>query len=241
VRDGELWVPLETTVLGKASRFEAAWSRGAENYHGKYRPDPKKIFSVRTAWRTAPPATRPLGPSDSFITPALAGADSAAKDLLRGYGAKIEKMASASGEGHDALIKRGAVLAKSGLFDQAVAAYEKAAGLKDSFAARYGLGAANAGRGEVLMALVEFKKALALAVGSQQKFKGLLAIAQCYKVNGNLNKAKANLDQALALNPAAKFDQRYRELLAYLRTEADTKAAAEDETPPFFQQILSGL
>ncbi len=240
-RGGSLWVPVETTVLGKSKKFEVAWSRGSENYHGKYRPGPEQAVAVRAAWRQSPPATRPLGPSDTFQAPALASAEAQTKSLLEGYGAKIEKLAGAGDKDPAALIRRGAVLAKSGLFDQAAAAYQKAAAMKDSFAARYGLGAANAGKGEVLMALVEFKKALGLAADPKQKFQGLLAIAQCYKVNGNLKKARRHLDDALALNPAAKFDKRYRALVAYLRTEADTKAAAEDETPPFFQEILSGL
>lgn len=93
----------------------------------------------------------------------------------------------------------------------------------------------------MLSALVEFQKALGLAAGNQERFCGLLAIAQCYKVNGNLAKARANLDEALKLNPAARFDKRYSPLVKYLTSQDETKAAAEDETPPFFQEILSGL
>ena len=241
VRDGELWVPLETTVLGKSKKFEAAWSRGAEHYHGKYRPRPGQVVVVRAAWQDHPPATRPTGPASGFRTPRLAKAVSEARGLLRAYGSKVERMAGTSRGGHDSLVNKGAILARSGLFDQAADAYQKAVELKDSFAAHYGLAAANAGRGEMLMALVDFQKALAKASGSQQKFRSQLAIAQCYKVNGNLTRARKHMDRALKLNPAARFDKRYSPLVKYLESEGATKAGAEDETPPFFQEILSGL
>ena len=240
-REGHLWVPVETTALGKAADFEAAWGRGAENYHAKYRPSPKQVVAVRDAWVDTPPATRPLDAAAGFKAPKLAGASKSTKSLMAGYAKRIEKMAGATGEGYEALIKRGRVLTKSGMFEQAVAVYEKAVKLKETFDGRYGLGAASAGRGEMLMALVEFQKSLGLAGGSKQKFRSQLAIAQCYKVNGNLNKAKKHLDAALKLNPAARFDKRTSALVKYLGQAGGTKAGAEDETPPFFQDMLSGL
>ena len=242
-RDGRLWVPLETTVLGRAERFEQAWSRGAENFHGKYRPGADEVLLVRQAWQQYPPATRPAvdaGPA----APALAGLQRAGEKVLTAYGRQVQALAGAErGGGGDsrAALERAAVLVKSGLFEDAADAYRRALQGTDSFAGRYGLGSALAGRGRMLRALVEFQQALDLATGLAEQFRARLAIAQCYKVNGNLNKAQQHLKQALALNPSARHDRRYRALVRYLESAAETKAAAGDETPPHFQSILSGL
>ncbi len=242
-RDGWLWVPLETTVLGRAERFEQAWTRGAENFHGKYRPTGEQVLLVRQAWQQHPPATRPAvatGPA----APALAGLQRAGQKVLADYGRQVQALAGAEADdGGDprALIERAAVLVKSGLFEDAAAAYRRALEGEDSFAARYGLGSALAGRGQMLRALVEFQQALELAAGPAEKFRARLAIAQCYKVNGNLNKAQQHLKHALALNPSARHDRRYRALVRFLESESETKAAAGDDTPPHFQSILSGL
>jgi HEAT repeat protein/tetratricopeptide (TPR) repeat protein len=240
-RDGRLWVPLETTVLGRAERFEQAWSRGAENFHGKYRPADEQVVVVRRAWQQHPPATRPAeaaGPA----APALAGLQRAGEKVLADYGRQVQALAGAERGGGDpgALLERAAVLVKSGLFEDAAAAYRRALEGGDSFAGRYGLGSALAGRGRMLRALVEFQQALDLAAGPAEQFRARLAIAQCYKVNGNLNKARQHLEHALALNPSARHDRRYRALVRYLDSAAETKAAG-DETPPHFQSILSGL
>jgi tetratricopeptide (TPR) repeat protein len=242
VHQGHLWIPVETTVLGrKRASFTQAWTRGAENFHGKYKVSKKKIVLVRAAWKDNPPAALPKGSRLTVSAPRLSAAAKEVDQLMGAYGARVEKLASARGNDHDSLVKRGAALAKSGLFDQALAAYQSAAKQNESYPALYGLGAVNAGQGDMLMALVNFQKALKKAKRKKDKFRSQLAIAQCYKVNGNLVKARSHLDQALKLNPAARFDSRYKPLVSYLEKETGSKSAGVDETPPFFQEILSGL
>ncbi|RLB37561.1 MAG: hypothetical protein DRH12_14140, partial [Deltaproteobacteria bacterium] len=130
---------------------------------------------------------------------------------------------------------------KSGMFAEALRAYEAAVKEKESYESIYGLATAQAGTGEMLMALVNFQKARGKAKGNKARFACELAIAQCYKVNGNVKKARKHLKVALTLNPTARFDGRYRSLVGYLESDAETKAAGDEETPPFFQNILSGL
>ena len=93
----------------------------------------------------------------------------------------------------------------------------------------------------MLKALVSFQEALSRARDNKARFDCQLAIAQCYKVDGNLKKARKHLNLALELNPAARFDSRYRALVIYLNETGGTKASGEEETPLFFQEILSGL
>ncbi|MBW2699944.1 MAG: HEAT repeat domain-containing protein [Deltaproteobacteria bacterium] len=240
IHQDELWVPVETTMLGKAKGFAQAWSKGAENYHGKYKVRGKQWVEVATAWLDNPPASLPQRAGVKMPALRLAKANKEAKSLLAAYVKQVEKQAG-TGTGHDALIKKGSMLAKSGMFGEALKAYEAAAKLKESYKSIYGLATAQAGTGEMLMALVSFQKARGKAKGNKARFACELAIAQCYKVNGNVKKSRRHLKVALKLNPAARFDGRYRSLVGYLESDAETKAAGDEETPPFFQNILSGL
>jgi tetratricopeptide (TPR) repeat protein len=239
VRNGNLWVPVETTLLGKAGRFEEAWIKGAENYHKQYRPEPSTVVETRTAWLKYPPASPPLAEAR---TPEIQ-VDRAAEDtrqLLAKYSERVSRLAG-TGKDSGSLLRRGAALLKSGMFDRAEQAYEKASRKHKSFAVIYGLAASQAGQGNLLKALVSFQEALSRAKDNRSRFSSQLAIAQCYKVDGNLKKARLHLKKALELNPAARHDSRYRALIAYLHETVTTKAFGEEQTPQFFQEIISGL
>ncbi|MBN2497376.1 MAG: hypothetical protein JXR96_22485 [Deltaproteobacteria bacterium] len=239
LRSGTLWVPVETTVLGKSHDFSQAVVRGASQLHAKYKPDAGRIFDVELAWEKSPPATLPAS-GEAVPRLRLAQAKREAEGLLAAYGQSVEKIAG-QGEDPAALLARGEALVKSGMFARAAEIYEQAVKAEQSYRALYGLGAARAGAGEMLMALVSFQKALAKAQGKKARFQCQLAIAQCYKVDGNLSKAKQHLDEALALNPAARFDTRTRQLMDYLQQAGGAKASGEEAGPPFFQEILLGL
>jgi HEAT repeat protein/transglutaminase-like putative cysteine protease len=234
--DGRLWVPLETTVLGKGQGFEAAWLAGAEAHHGKYKPRLEELVVVRAAWAESPPALLALEKAE-LPAPDLGVASASAEALLKTYQERLLAEAP-SGQDRPALLARGEALVKGGQFADAVRAYRRALELGEDAAALYGLGTALAGQGDMLQALVGFQRALELARERQQRFRCLLALAQCHKVNGSLAKSRKHLEEALALNPTARFDGRYADLIAFVLEEDKTRAAGEDESAPFLQVLL---
>jgi len=238
VRAGRLWLPVEVTLLGKGKPFAAAWAAGAEAHLGKYRPKDSSLVAVREAWGANPPA-RLAEQEAPAAGPALdlAAVADQAREVLGRQRVEVEKLAPA-GEGREALLQRGEALVKAGLFPEAAQSFSRALAEREDHRGQYGLGTAHAGQGDALQALVCFQKALALAQDRQQRFRCLLAMAQCHKVNGNLTKARKHLEEALALNPAARFDGRYAALVKFVELEEGTKASGEDESPPFFQVML---
>jgi tetratricopeptide (TPR) repeat protein len=55
VRDGEIWIPVEATLV--ATSFSEAWAEGARRYHEAERAKQLKVLSLRQAWERFPPAT----------------------------------------------------------------------------------------------------------------------------------------------------------------------------------------
>jgi tetratricopeptide (TPR) repeat protein len=235
IRGESLWVPVETTLLGRAKRFEEAWMAGAENYKGKYKVTADEVVEIRPNWIDFPPVA--LGSHEEALK--KVGVKQALADssrMLNTYLARVRKQA-----GRSRGLARAVALLEAGMFDDAAKIFAEVLAKKKSYRGRYGLAVALAGGGRILKALVAFQDALAMAPDKQARFHCQLAIAQCYKVNGNLPKARKYLKSALAINPATKFDSRYRSLFAYLEQDDKTKAAGAEETPRFFQEMLSGM
>lgn len=65
IYDGLLWVPVETTLLGKS--FAKAWESGAETYY-KWKDKGLSIFDPHQAWTQFKPATMP---DDTWKTPVV--------------------------------------------------------------------------------------------------------------------------------------------------------------------------
>ncbi len=235
IRGESLWVPVETTLLGRARRFEEAWMAGAENYNGKYKVAAEDVVEIRPNWVDFPPvALESQAGAVKKVRVERASADS--RRMLKAYLARVNKLA---GRGRG--LAQAVSLVEAGMFNDAAKIFARVLAKKKSYRGRYGLAVALAGGGRMLKALVAFQDALAMAPDKQARFNCELAIAQCYKVNGNLPKARKYLKKALAINPATKFDSRYRSLFAYLKQDDKTKAAGAEETPRFFQEMLSGI
>ncbi len=233
LRGETLWVPVETTLLGRAKRFEEAWMAGAENYRGKYKVASKDVVEIRPNWLAYPPVALN---SKAGTKPVSKQASVDSRRMLKTYLARVNKLS-----GKTRGLSQAEALLEAGMFEDATKIFKKVLAKKKSYRGRYGLAVALAGGGEMLKALVAFQDAGKLAPNKQARFHCELAIAQCYKVNGNLPKARKHLKKALTLNPATKFDSRYRSLFAYLEKADSTKAAGAEETPRFFQEMLSGI
>ena len=55
IRDGEVWIPVEATLL--ATSFSEAWAEGARKYRDAAAKNEVKVVSLRQAWERYPPAT----------------------------------------------------------------------------------------------------------------------------------------------------------------------------------------
>ena len=59
LRDGEVWIPVEATLIGTS--FSEAWAEGARRYREAAAAKQVRVLSLRQAWERFPPAT--LAPS----------------------------------------------------------------------------------------------------------------------------------------------------------------------------------
>jgi hypothetical protein len=55
IRDGKIWIPVETTMIG--TTFAEAWAEGARKYHEYQAKDKLKVIPLKTAWAEYKPVT----------------------------------------------------------------------------------------------------------------------------------------------------------------------------------------
>ncbi len=127
--DGEVWVPVEATLI--AASFTEAWAEGARKYHLYGKQGKMKIMPLAQAWQTYPPVTLP--PADFIV-------EIPSKEVL---GAKIEKeweilsvkalerqvrpyrmMLALNPSNTQAKMQIAIVYAQSGLYDRAITELE---------------------------------------------------------------------------------------------------------------------
>jgi tetratricopeptide (TPR) repeat protein len=65
VRDGEIWIPVEATLI--ATSFSEAWAEGARRYREAAAAKQATVVSLRKAWERFPPAT--LAPAGYSVEP----------------------------------------------------------------------------------------------------------------------------------------------------------------------------
>jgi tetratricopeptide (TPR) repeat protein/DNA-binding beta-propeller fold protein YncE len=63
IRDGEVWIPVEATLL--ATSFTEAWAEGARKYQEAAKANKVNVVSLRKAWEKYPPAT--LAPAPQAV------------------------------------------------------------------------------------------------------------------------------------------------------------------------------
>ena len=74
IRDGQIWLPVEATMLGSAS-FAEAWAEGARKYHDHSSKNELKVIALKDAWAEYKPVTlKPASytvkiPDKSHVTP----------------------------------------------------------------------------------------------------------------------------------------------------------------------------
>jgi len=127
--DGEVWIPLEATLI--ATSFTEAWAEGARKYHNFGKQDKLKIMPLATAWETYPPVTLPPAEFSLTIPSAAQLGDKINKEwgilsvkALERQVHPYRLMLSLDPSNIQAQMQIAVVYARNGLFEQAIAELE---------------------------------------------------------------------------------------------------------------------
>ena len=210
VYDDQLWIPVETTLLGNA--FVSAWEKGSATYY-KWKDKGLTILDVHSAWETYKPATLPDStwkPGDvtrteiekKFPGDYMSILKISSQTKTRGYLAAIKKNPSDV----DAHLQLGIILAKLGDHKEAMKYFDKVISLEPKNAAALN------NRGNLFMIDDKYQEAqksyLAATVFAPKDANVWINLARAYKATNDIKKAKAAFLKAKALDPAVNDEHR---------------------------------
>lgn len=221
VYEDQLWLPVETTMVGKA--FVKAWEQGSEAYFQWKGKNKLSLLDVRTAWGTFKPASlsntdwRPQAISKSSIEESFPDDFRTLRKLLSRlkYG-KIFDQLAANPKDPQAMLQVGIIYARIGELEDALDLFLKILELDP------GNAAARNNAGNVFYTLNRFEEAAtayALAAGNDPNDPQILVnLARCYQKLSRPDKAKDAFSKAKELDPnvAQQFRTMAIELLSAL-------------------------
>jgi tetratricopeptide (TPR) repeat protein/DNA-binding beta-propeller fold protein YncE len=212
IHDGKLWIPVETTIVGKP--FTKAWEIGAANYY-KWKDNGLSILDVHSAWNTYKPATLPDSPAKPMnVTAAdiekkfpgnfLSILKISSQTKTRRYLQSIEKN-PADMEAH---LQIGIILAKVGDREEAMKYFDKVLEAEPKNASALN------NRGNLFMfdeKYTEAQKAYASATKVSPEDPYIwVNLAKSYKATKDTKKAKEAFITAQRLDPSIK--EKYKAL-----------------------------
>ncbi len=206
IHDGILWIPVETTVVGKP--FIKAWELGAANYY-KWKDKGLTILDVHNAWNTYKPATLPNSAlkimditsgaiEKKFPGDFISMLKISSQTKTRRYLQAIQKNPADMG----AHLQMGIILAKIGDKKEAIKYFDKVLGAEPKNAAALN------NRGNIFMLdekYFEAQKSYLAASQADPKDPYIwVNLAKSYKALNNTKKAKAAFVKAQKLDPSVK-------------------------------------
>lgn len=212
IHDGMLWIPVETTVVGKP--FVKAWELGAANYY-KWKDKGLAILDVHNAWNTYKPATLPnstlktagitAGAIDKkFPGDFISVLKISSQTKTRRYLQAIQKNPADMG----AHLQMGIILAKIGDKQEAMKYFDKVLVAEPKNAAALN------NRGNIFMLDEKYpdaqKSYLAASQSDPEDPYIWVNLAKSYKAVNNAKKAKAAFVKAQKLDPSVK--EKYKAL-----------------------------
>ncbi len=205
IYEGNLWVPVETTVVGKP--FTKAWELGAATYY-KWKDNGLAVLNVHEAWDKFKPATlpednswKPSGKSRSDIEKAFPGdltsvVKISSQTKTRRYLQAIQKNPSDM----DAYLQVGIILARAGDRDEAMKYFQRVIETNPKDAAALN------NRGNLLMLSEQYQDAqnsyLEASKADPKDPEILVNLAKAYKAAGNVSKAKSTFVAAKQMDPS---------------------------------------
>ncbi len=211
--DGEVWIPLEATLI--ASSFNEAWAEGARKYHLYQQQGKLHIMPLEHAWKNYPPVTLP--PAAFALTiPDANQVGTKIKDewkrlLVKALERQVRPyriMLALDETNLQAQMQIAVVYARNGLYDEAVKELERIRQkAPDHVAALNNLGNIHYLQQDYQQALSMYQQAAANAPNNAD-IKVNMAMAY-YKM-GDVLKAKAVFDEATQLDD--QVPNRYHQL-----------------------------
>jgi tetratricopeptide (TPR) repeat protein len=214
--DGELWVPVEVTMLGRG-RFLEAWRKGAEQWNSYAGKPGKRGFHVT---RAAQELYRPVGLRETDL-----GLQYGSRETIRSaFNAEMDRLigqvvrryadaAAESGRPQD-YNRLGVAYARFGRYRQARSAFGKALSAASGYlSARVNLANVLYLQGEYEKALSAYRRALAVlderGDGGSLRSTLLLSIARSHYQLESYGKAQEYYVQAADMAPAAAKEHAY--------------------------------
>ncbi|MGH8647971.1 MAG: tetratricopeptide repeat protein, partial [Burkholderiales bacterium] len=129
VRDGEIWIPVESTLI--ATSFSEAWAEGARRYREAASANQLKVMPLKAAWEKFPPAALAPARFSVEVPAAERGGRVVERDLRVLLGRRLERevllyrqMIAANPRDTDARLQIGTLYARSGIADVALREFE---------------------------------------------------------------------------------------------------------------------
>lgn len=129
VRDGEIWIPVESTLI--ATSFSEAWAEGARRYREAAAANQLKVMPLRNAWERFPPAALAPAKFSVEVPAAERGGRVIERDVRVLLARRLEReilvyrqMVAENPRNTDARLQIGTIYARSGIADVALREFE---------------------------------------------------------------------------------------------------------------------
>ncbi len=218
VRNGEVWIPLEATMI--ATTFSEAWAEGARKYRKAEKENSLNVVPIQAAWKSFRPVT--LAPATYSLSPP---AGSRVTSLIERERALLVRKSvdrfielyravlRGSPDDEDARMQIAIIFAKSGLYDLSINELDRI------LQANPGNSAAYNNRGNIHYVQDEYERAVSAYRRAEEldpEDGGIkINLALAYYKLGNLEEAVAKHDQAVALDRT--LEQKYAALATLLK------------------------
>jgi len=225
VKDGTVWLPLETTM--RKEGFASAWEEAAREWREATANGTAAFYPVHDAWKAYQPVVLPGGAAPAGQKDPKAGSEAFKRELASFINsetgprvAAIQSEIKKKGGNASLYNKLGVLFARYGLLDKAADQFRAALGTKAAAgSATYNMGNILFLQGKYSDALAYYVKALVALPGDA---KALLAVARVDSALGRYDAALASYDKLKAADPA--LASKY----AYLGGGSDSGQRAAD-------------
>ena len=200
VQDNSVWIPVETTLLGKG--FLTAWDTGIRQW--KENGISARLFSTGESWRTYEPVSFLLNrdvpfPDESQVTRNyLDELNSFTTREVREHEQKLKSRFDTSGEDPRYLNSLGLVYSRFGYYDEALKLFEQTVSDSEYLPAIMNAGNVFAFRGNMDKAVQYYLRAVKKA---PENPRILLTLGKVYLRKGDYSKAEDALGRARRIDP----------------------------------------
>jgi tetratricopeptide (TPR) repeat protein len=129
VRDGEIWIPVESTLI--ATSFSEAWAEGARRYREAAASNQLKVMPLRMAWERFPPASLTAASFRVDLPPAERTGHLVERELSVLLARRLERevqvyrqMVATNPRDADARLQIGTIYARSGIPEVALREFD---------------------------------------------------------------------------------------------------------------------